>query len=113
MTDKEFQQIWQKNRKAILSHDEEYQRIQNGYKQGSIVNWIIIIGGAAVGSSLPDFLPIQSAPLKWVLAIAAGIIVIVVGLWIRSLFISTKTADEVEKEIMESYRNTLQERRIL
>ena len=109
MTDKECQQIWQKNRKAILSHDEEYQRIQNGYKQGSIVNWIIIIGGAAVGSSLPDFLPIQSAPLKWILAIAAGIIVIVVGLWIRSLFISTKTAEEVEKEIMERYRKTLKE----
>lgn len=107
MTDQEFEQQWQKVRNQVLAHDEEYQRIQNGYKQGSVVNWIIIIGGAVVGSSLPDFLPIQSTVLKWVLAIVAGIIVIAVGLWIRSLFISPKTAGEVELEVKERYRKTL------
>lgn len=109
MTDKEFDALWQKNRKQVLANDDEYQRIVNGYKQGSAVNWIIIIGGAVVGSSLPDFLPIQSTVLKWVLAIIAGIVVIAVGLYIRSLFISPKTAEEVEKEVKERYRSTLKE----
>ena len=107
MSDEEFKALWEKNRKQILANDDEYQRIQNGYKQGSVVNWIIIIGGAVVGSSLPDFLPIESTVLKWVLAIVAGIIVIAVGLWIRSLFISPKTAEDVEHEVMERYRRSI------
>lgn len=107
MTDEEFEQLWQKNRDQVLAHDDEYQRIVNGYKRGSTINWIIIIGGAVVGSSLPDFLPIQSNVLKWIIAIVAGIIVIAVGLWIRSLFISPKTAEEVEKEVKERYRQTV------
>lgn len=41
--------------------------------------------------------------MKWILSIAAGIVVIVVGLWIRSLFISRKTAEEVEREVRERY----------
>ena len=107
MSDEEFKALWEKNRKQILANDDEYQRIQNGYKQGSVVNWIIIIGGAVVGSSLRDFLPIESTVLKWVLAIVAGIIVIAVGLWIRSLFISPKTAEDVEHEVMERYRRSI------
>lgn len=103
MTDEEIEKLWQQEREQVLAHDEEYQRIQNGYRRGSTVNWIIIIGGAVVGSSLPDFLPIHNRVLVWLLAIVAGIAVIAVGLWIRSLLISTKTAGEVEKEIKERY----------
>lgn len=107
MTDQEFEKLWQQNRKQVLANDEEYQRIQNGFKQGSAVNWIIIIVGAVVGSYLPDFLPIQNGVLKWVVSIVAGIIVIVLGLWIRSLFISPKTAGEVEMEVKERYRKSI------
>lgn len=107
MTNEEFEKLWAENREQVLAHDEEYQRIVKGYKQGGAVNWIIIIGGAVVGSSLPDFLPIGNTVLKWVLAIMAGILAIAVGLWIRSLFISPKTAGEVEREVKERYRRTL------
>lgn len=107
MTDEEFEKLWQANREKVLANDDEYQRIQNGFRRGGIVNWIIIIGGAVVGSSLPDFLPIQNKVLSWILAIVAGIIVIAVGLWIRSLFISTKTAGEVEMEVKERYRKSI------
>lgn len=107
MTNEEFEKRWAEDREQVLAHDEEYQRIAKGYKQGGVVNWIIIIGGAVVGSSLPDFLPIGNTILKWVLAIIAGILVITVGLWIRSLFISPRTAEEVEREVKERYRNSL------
>lgn len=107
MTDEEFEKKWETERLKVLANDDEYQRIVKGYRQGSTVNWIIIIGGAVVGSSLPDLLPIESTVLKWLLAIAAGIAVIAVGLWIRSMSISTKTADEVEREVKERYRRTL------
>lgn len=107
MTDEEFEKKWESERSSVLANDDEYQRIVKGYRLGSVVNWIIIIGGAVVGSSLPDFLPIESAVLKWLVAIAAGIVVIAVGLWIRSMSISTKTAEEVEREVKERYRRTL------
>lgn len=107
MNDEEFDKQWQQARKQVLANDDEYQRIVKGYKQGGVVNWIIIIGGAVVGSSLPDLLPIESTVLKWLLAIVAGIVVIVVGLWIRSLFISSRTAEEVELEVKERYRKTI------
>lgn len=108
MTDEEFERKWQADRKKVLANDYEYQRIQNGYRKGSVINWIVIIGGAVVGSSLPDFLPIENNILKWVIAIVAGIAVIAIGLWIESLFISPKTAGEVEKEVKERYRKTLE-----
>lgn len=107
MTDEEFEKIWQRDRDNVLSHDDEYQRIVKGYSSGSAVNWIIIIGGAVAGSSLPDFLPVESTALKWVLSIVAGIAVIIVGMWIHSLFISKRTAEDVEKEVKERYRNTV------
>jgi uncharacterized membrane protein YeaQ/YmgE (transglycosylase-associated protein family) len=103
MTDEEKDRKWQEVRDRVLANDAEYQQIVDGYKRGSIVNWIIIIGGAMVGSSLLDFLPVTSVVMKWILSIAAGIVVIVVGLWIRSLFISRKTAEEVEREVRERY----------
>lgn len=109
MTDEDFEKRWQQDREQVLAHDEEYQRIVNGYKQGSAVNWIIIIGCAVGGSTLTDYLPIESTLLRWILSIAAGVLAIGIGLWIRSLFISTKTANEVEQEVKERYRKTLHE----
>lgn len=103
MTDEEKDRKWLEVRDRVLANDAEYQQIVDGYRRGSIANWIIIIGGAMVGSSLPDFLPVTSVVMKWILSIAAGIVVIVVGLWIRSLFISRKTAEEVEREVRERY----------
>lgn len=103
MTDEEKDEKWKEVRDRVLAHDAEYQDIVNGYKHGGVVNWIIIIGGAMVGSSLPDYLPIDNVVLMWVVSILAGILVIVIGLWIRSLFISRKTAEEVEREARERY----------
>lgn len=108
MTDEEFEKKWQEVRENVLSNDYEYKRIQDGYKRGSTVNWIIIIGGAMVGSTLPEYLPIKNKALTWLIAIVAGIIVIVLGLWIRSLFISRKTADEVEQEVKIRYRKSIE-----
>lgn len=72
MTDEEKDRKWQEVRDRVLANDAEYQQIVDGYKRGSIVNWIIIIGGAMVGSSLPDFLPVTSVVMKWILSIAAA-----------------------------------------
>lgn len=103
MTDKEKDEKWQEVRDRVLADDAEYQDIVNGYRRGGFVNWIIIIGGAVVGSSLPDFLPIENVALMWIVSVLSGILVIVIGLWIRSLLISRKTAEEVEHEVKERY----------
>lgn len=106
MTDEEFERKWQENKDAVLANDEEYQKVKRGYEKTGIVDWIIYIGGIVLGDAVGSLL-VVSGIVRGIIDIVAAIVFIIIGLWMKSLFISRNTAEEIEQKVKERYRRTL------
>lgn len=102
--EKDFETLWQEQKKDILMANEEYRQIINSYKMNSGADWLLFAFPIVVAIAILEWMPTGKELLNWLIAAVAAIITFAICVWVKTLITGNRTLDEVEKEMKESCR---------
>ena len=107
MTEKEFEEYWNKNRESILSKHEEYKHAKENFKMSNGSDWLLFGIPIVAGIVYINNVQLGNELLNWVASAAVTIICFVVCVWIKSLITGSKSPDETEKDIKQRTRRQM------
>lgn len=107
MTEKEFEEYWNKNRESILSKNEEYKHAKENFKMSNGSDWLLFGIPIVAGIVYINNVQLGNELLNWVASAAVTIICFVVCVWIKSLITGSKSPDETEKDIKQKIRRQM------
>lgn len=102
--EKDFETLWQEQKKEILMANEEYQQIMNSYKLNSGADWLLFAFPIVVAIAILEWMPTSKELLNWLIAAIAAIIIFAICVWVKTLITGNRSLDEVEKEVKENCR---------
>lgn len=97
--EKEFEQLWLKNKKRLLSKDREYQDAIATYGMTSGADWLLFGIPVASGIVCVEVMPIQSEVLRWIVSVAITVVVFAVCVWVKSLSHPHRAIGDIESDI--------------
>lgn len=104
MTEKDFEEYWQKNRQNILKHNDSYNKATQGYKMTSGADYLLFGIPVATGIISIDYLPIQGEILKWACSAAITIVCFALCVWIKSVLTASESPSDIEERVKRATR---------
>ena len=106
MTNEEFEEKWAENRKEVLANNEEYQRVAKSYNGSGLLDYVIFIAAFVICENYTKTI-VRSLVLQYLLAIVGMVIIWLGYRFIKSLFNSKQTLEELEEKIKPQYKDSL------
>lgn len=105
MTEKDFEQYWQKNRQNILQHNDCYKKATQGYKMTSGADYLLFGIPVATGIICIDYLPVQGEILKWACSAVITILCFALCVWIKSVLTASESPSDIEERVKKATRD--------
>jgi hypothetical protein len=107
MEEKEFEQLWKKNKEQLLLSDQEYMKAKEEYKMKSGADWLLFAIPVVAGIVSMDYINIERELLKWLVSAGITIITFIICVWVKSLLTDTTSLSEIEERVKQRYRESI------
>lgn len=107
MTEKEFEEYWQKHRKEILAKDSNYNHAKEEFKMHNGADFILFGLPVVAGIVFMNCVQFKSEILTWLSSAAVTIVVYVVCVLVKSMITGVGSPDEMEQHIKEQKKKEM------
>jgi len=97
--EKEFEELWQKNKSRLLMDDDEYREAIEAYSMKSGADWLLFGIPVVAGIVSVEYIPISHEILKWLASVLVIIIAFAICVWLKSLSNPHRSIGDIEADV--------------